>query len=59
MALRGPYIGDGRVPGIGMVRIFTDLDSTDHLFVIPTKKDEARYVSRGRVQFRKRKVGTK
>lgn len=52
MAMRGEQLGVGYIKGIGMVKIFHDMDSTKHFFCLDNR-DRWRYVGRSRVQFRK------
>ena len=56
MATRGEFIFTGYIPGTGMVRVFQDMDSTTHVFALPTKADQFRYVHRTQVQPRRTSV---
>lgn len=57
--MRGAYLGEGFVKGIGQVRIFYDLDFTDKLVVEPVKYDATpTSVRRDRVSWRKTKKRT-
>lgn len=49
MAYRGPYIFDGYLPRRGRVRVFQDLDSSDHFFCMGMKSDKQYYVRRSAV----------
>lgn len=57
MAMLGEMLGRGYVSGLGVGRIFQDLDNPKMLFFYPDKSDNRRYISRDRAQFRR--VGSK
>ena len=54
--MRGPFIGEAYVEGMGLVRVFTDLDDTRRLFVLAVKSDKERSLPRRHVHFRKMRV---
>lgn len=52
MALQGEFIYTGYLAGVGMVRVFNDLDGTQCVFAV-SNSGERHYVSRSRVSPRR------
>jgi len=53
MAMRGAYLGNAYVRGMGRVRVFEDLESKDMFFILGIKHDRTGYEHRRSIQWRK------
>lgn len=56
VARQGKYIFDGYISGRGMFYVFSDMDNPDFVFAESMKRDVVLYVSRSRVEPRKRGI---